>query len=347
MTQRTSRGGALAAVTLLAVGLQACGGSEHEPPEAVERAAVAVTVTDAWAASADRTYAARVEAGRQVEVATRASGRLQSVPVDVGDRVGTGQVVARLDGGDVEARIQSAEAHFALAERTHGRVSRLAAEGAASAQELDQAVAALESARAALAEARAQADYIEVTAPFAGTVIARMADPGDLAVPGRPVLRIQGDGERLVVADLPVEAQSEIVVGQALVARYDGASASVTVSRVVPALDPASRRFRVEARLDAGSSWPPGAVVRLDVAGAGGGSLWVPEDAVVRRGQLTGVFAVEADTVRLRWLRLGRESDGAVEVLAGPVGTLTVGRRPTPEVVDGAPVSGVTREAGR
>jgi RND family efflux transporter MFP subunit len=341
------RRGAFAAVSLLAVGLQACGGPDHEVPETIEVEPVAVAVTDAWTASANRTYAARIEAGRQVDIATRASGRLRSIPVDVGDRVRAGQVVARLDAGDVQARIQSAEAHFALAERTHGRVDRLAAEGAASAQELDQAVAALEAARAGLAEARAQAEYVEVTTPFAGVVTARMADPGDLAVPGRPVLRIEGDGRHRVVADLPVEARSEIAVGDELLVRYDDAVASATVSRVVPALDPATRRFRVEASLDESASWPAGAVVRIEVEGAGGGSLWVPEDAVIRRGQLTGVFAVEADTVRLRWLRLGRESGGAVEVLAGPVGSLTVVRRPAAEVVDGAPVSNATPEAAR
>ena len=347
MTQIVSRTGGLAAAALLALGLQACGGASHEATEVPSRDPVAVTVSDAWRASASRAYPARIEAGREADVATRASGRLQGVPVDVGDRVRAGQVVARLDGGDVTARIESAEAHFALAERTHGRVARLAAQGAASAHELDQAVAALEAARAGVAEARVQAGYVEVTAPFAGVVTARMAEPGDLAVPGRPVLRIQGEGQLVVVADLPMDARSLVEVGTELVVRDGGAMASVTVSRVVPSLDPASRRFRVEARLGADAEWPAGAVVSLELEGAGGGSLWVPEDAVVRRGQLAGVFAIESDTVRLRWLHLGRRVDGSVEVLAGPVGDLTVVRRPTPEIVDGAPVSSVTREEAR
>ncbi len=345
MKMSTMRAGAVAAGLTLA-GLQACGGAP-ETVEPVERAPVAVTVTDAWNADADRTFAARIEASRQADVATRTSGTLRSMPVDVGDRVRAGQVVAVVDGEDVSARIQGAEAQVALAEQTHGRVSRLAAQGAASQQELDQAVATLEAARAGLAEARAQAGYVEVTAPFAGVVSARMADPGDLAVPGRPVLRIQGAGATLVVADLPADAQGLVAPGTAVSVQGEGRAAGASVTRVVPALDPVSRRFRVEARIEGEAPWSPGEVVRLVLAGAGGGSRWVPEDAVVRRGQLAGVFAVESDTLRLRWLRLGRRVDDAVEILAGPEGTLTVVRRPDADLVDGQPVSGTTREEAR
>jgi hypothetical protein len=116
---------------------------------------------------------------------------------------------------------------------------------------------------------------------------------------------------------------------------------------VVPALDALSGRFRVEARLEDGAPWRPGAAVTLHVPVSGEGSRWIPETAVVRRGQLTGVFTVEADTLRLRWLRLGRSVGGAVEVLAGPVGPLEVVVAPGADVVDGAPVAGVTRETVR
>jgi hypothetical protein len=79
--------------------------------------------------------------------------------------------------------------------------------------------------------------------------------------------------------------------------------------------------------------------VTLSVADAGAGTRWIPADAVVRRGQMAGVFTVEQDSLRLRWLRLGRTVGDAVEVLAGPAGELTVVRSPARELVDGQPVS--------
>jgi hypothetical protein len=150
-----------------------------------------------------------------------------------------------------------------------------------------------------------------------------------------------------VVADLPADAGTFVAEGTALTVRAHGVSSGATVTRVVPALDPASRRFRIEARLEGDVPWRPGTAVTLAVAGAGAASLWIPEDAVVRRGQLAGAFVVESDTLRLRWLRLGRIEGGAVEVLAGPSGTLTVVRRPTPSLVDGSPVAAMTREEVR
>jgi RND family efflux transporter MFP subunit len=347
MTPTFSRAGALALATLLVAGLQACSDPGHEATIPTPPDPVSVTVSDAWSATAARSFAARVEAAHVAEVATRASGRLDAVPVDVGDHVRAGQVLASVDDADVRARVRAAEAGLALAERTHGRVSRLAEAGAASAQELDEVSAALEAARAALDEATAQSAYVSVRAPFDGVVTHRLADPGDLAVPGSPILRVEDRGAARVVADLPGDARSAIEVGQSVRVSGRGLAALATVSRVVPSLDPASRRFRVEAEVQGDMPWDVGSMLTLEVEGAGGGSLWIPGDAVVERGQLTGVYSVEGDTVRLRWLRLGRRTADAVEVLAGPAGPLTVVRAPGAEVRDGSPVSGMVRESRR
>ena len=72
--------------------------------------------------------------------------------------------------------------------------------------------------------------------------------------------------------------------------------------------------------------------------------MWVPADAVVRRGQLTGLFVVVENELRLRWIRPGRRSGDAVEVLAGlPPGSAVV-RRPGPAVLDGTAVGEVNEE---
>jgi RND family efflux transporter MFP subunit len=324
--------------------LAACGGGEPQPARPAAEP-VAVTVSDVWSAPAAVAHVARVEAAREADVATRASGQLVRLPVDVGDPVRAGQMLAELDGADIEARIAAASAQAELAERTHGRIERLAADGAASQQEMEEAAARLEAARAQLADARAQATYVQVRAPFDGVVVARYADPGDLAVPGRPVLRIAGSGALKIVADLPSELAGTVRAG-AVVRLVDGrgASSEATVVRVVPNLDPATRRFRVELRPDPTAALTAGEVVRLEFATDGVGTRWIPADALVRRGQLTGVFVLEGDTLRLRWLRTGRDEGERVELLAGPAGVLTVVRRPASTLRDGQPVASVTRE---
>ena len=63
------------------------------------------------------------------------AGTLESVRVEVGDRVRSGEVLAALDDRDVNARIEAAGAQERLAERAFGRIDALTADGAASAQE--------------------------------------------------------------------------------------------------------------------------------------------------------------------------------------------------------------------
>lgn len=330
-----------AAVTLV-VG---CGGGDAhggaEVPEPVE-----VEVSRVVTASAATWEPATLVADRRAELSTRTSGRIDELRVDVGSQVAAGETLVRLDGTDVRARLEGAEADARLARRYHERLERLVADGAVSDQEMDEARSRRERAEAAVREARAQLDYVVVRAPFAGTVATRSADPGDLAVPGRPILTLVDATSVHVEADLPSSAAGRVAVGDTVgvVLPDHGWRATAVIRRVAPSLREGSRRLRVEASLDpdgAPSSFLPGAFARLEIpgiVGPGGESSWIPDDAVVRRGQLTGVFTVEDDSLRLRWLRLGRERDGAVEVLAGPADLTAVVREPGPDARDGAPV---------
>lgn len=330
-----------AALTLVV----ACGGDDS--PGAAEVAEpVEVEVSRVVTASAATWEPATVVADRRAVLSTRTSGRIDELRVDVGSAVAAGQTLVRLDGTDVRARLEGAEAEAGLARRYHERLERLAADGAVSDQEMDEARSRLEGAEAAVREARAQLDYVVVRAPFAGVVATRSADPGDLAVPGRPILTLVDATAVHVEADLPSSAAGRVAVGDTVgvVLPDHEWRATAVIRRVAPSLREGSRRLRVEASLDPDgtpSSLLPGAFARLEIPGIGGpgsGSSWIPDDAVVRRGQLTGVFTVEDDSLRLRWLRLGRERDGAVEVLAGPAELTAVVREPGPDARDGAPV---------
>ncbi len=335
-------------VLLLSLTLAAAACSDADPgriPVADEPADV--TVSHPARATAAESFPASIVAERSAEVATRMSGTVEAVLVDVGDRVVRGQPLVRLDAADIRARVAAAEAALELAERSHRRVAALEEDGAASRAELDEATARLESARAGVREARAQQAYSEVRAPFAGEVTARSVDPGDLAVPGRPLLRLVAPGALKVTAELPGHRAGSLSAGSVVRVRAAGLDAPLEaeVTRVVNALGAGARTFRVEARVVAPPpSLLPGSWARLELPREGTGARWLPADAVVRRGQLRGVWAVADDTVRLRWVRLGRETDQAVELLAGPAGDLMVVRRPAADLHDGRPVGRLASE---
>lgn len=320
--------------------LAACGADVPEH-EAREMEPAAVTVTDAWTATSRASHPARVVHLQEAQVATRMAGTIVRIPVNVGDRVTRGALIAALDASDVQARIAGAQAQLELAQRTWTRVENLERDGAASTHEKDQALAQLRAAEAMLQEAEAHAAYVEIRAPFTGVVTARMADAGNLAAPGQPLVQLSGTGVK-VVAELPADLAGSVEVGQTVRLDTDRAAMNGQVANVVPALNRATRRFQIEVTPESPGALVPGSFVRMHLEGGNDETRWIPADAIFRLGQLTGVYAVESDTLRLRWLRLGRTLDGAVEVLGGPAGDLTVVRNPGGELSDGQPVSGVT-----
>lgn len=381
----------------------ACGAGEPGSIERGEDPVDVVVSLAAWAAGSE-SFAASVVSERNADVATRISGTIRAVHVELGAAVREGEPLVTLDDRDIAARVRSARAALELAETSHGRTERLVADNVASRQELDQSTSTLASARSALAEAEAQESYAVVRAPFGGIVTSRRVDPGDLATPGQPLVSIMDPAALKVVADLPANRAGTLAIGDPVeieivdagadVREGEGARAdgfgSARIVRIAPAFGGGSRTFRIEAHLDrALPGVYPGAYARVrlgrsaaaresgvrasrvredatvadpgdpadptdpaDPANSGapgdaqrGGTRWIPEDAIVERGQLRGVFAVEDDVVRLRWVRLGERRDGAVELLAGPAGMTTVVRRPGIGLSDGRAVGSIRTEA--
>lgn len=341
------RAAAVAAVTL-AAGVAACGGGEEGAAPGAGPSPADVTVSAADTAAAERTVPATVEAASTANISTRMSGTVEDVRVDVGSSVRRGDTLVVLDDRDVEARVDRAAAALRQTRRYHRRIRTLAGDGAATEQELDDAEADLEKARAGLEEARAQRAYVALRSPFDGVVTRRSVDPGDLAAPGRPVLTLVETGSVKVVADLPAELAPTVEAGTpvTVVEPRSGRRAAAEVVRASPAVEASTRQFRVEARFTAGGSGgltvSPGSFVRLRLAGTGPPAVWVPADAVLRRGQLTGVYVLRADTLRLRWIRAGERRDGSVEALSGLAPGERVVRRPGARLVDGTPAGEVS-----
>ena len=308
-----------------------------------------VTVSPVVRAAGSQLVAARVVAEEEAQLATRASGTVRAVLVEVGAQVRSGQTLVRLDDAGVESGVAAAESNVTVARKTYSRLENLVRDGAATDQELDQARARMEMAEANLDEARANRDYVVLKAPFAGTITARYVDPGDMASPGQPVITVSGSRGVKIVADAPAPLASRIAVGDAvrILDQETGRHWPATVTRRVPVIERATNRFRLEARFDdAAEGVPlPGTFVRIAVAGIEEAGLLVPSDALIRKGQLTGVFALEDGTLRLRWIRPGRTAEGMVEVLSGLDLDARVVRTPSPTILDGATAGDVREES--
>jgi RND family efflux transporter MFP subunit len=263
------------------------------------------------------TAAGTAEPVERAVLSTRLMGTVTGVLVQEGDRVQRGQVLARIDARDLEARRAQLEASILAAQSTAAdariqaaRFRALYADSAATRYQLEQAElglaraeAALEAAQGAGVELTATASYARIEAPFTGIVTRRLADPGSFAAPGSPILEIQ-DGSRLRVSvTAPVSVAARLRRGDTLAARIDGIPMAATVEGVTPATGGALARVNALVANPQGNLLP-GSAADLDLPQATRRGLLIPTGAIVEDGDLTGVRVATAAGSELRWIKL-------------------------------------------
>jgi membrane fusion protein, multidrug efflux system len=277
-----------------------------------------------------------VDAERTAAVSSRVMATVTAVLVQPGDTVRQGQVLVEIDPatargqeGQAKGALAQAEAALALAERNLERFKALAAKGAASQLELDMATMQYRQAKGAVAQGEGAVEATssiaresKVVAPFAGRVTAKLAEVGDLAAPGRPLVMVESaTGRRLVLA-VPetVLAGSGLKVGAPVAVRLDSRPGQVMdgrVSEVYPGADPISHAFTVKVAIEgevaAGLSGHAAITVGTREA------VGVPRAALQRMGGLDLVVVRDVNGLsQSRAVTVGGElPDGRVEVLSG------------------------------
>jgi RND family efflux transporter MFP subunit len=277
-------------------------------------------------------FSGYVEAIDAAAVAPRVMATIVSLSLREGDAVGEGEVVAVLDDRDARARLAQTEAALAAANAqsvqaglAFERAKKLRAADAATEQDLeaaraarDGAVAHEERARNAADEARAALSWYTLVAPFGGRVLARHAEPGQMAVPGQPVVTLyRADAVRFAVA-VPEERASRLVVGSEHEIAFEGGSPArlARLARVLPAADPRTGTVTLHFDL-AGEGLRAGELGRLRLAAGEREALLVPAAAIERVGQIERARLVRDGAAALVSVRTGKRHGDSLEVLSG------------------------------
>ena len=252
----------------LVLGLAACTGGEPAPGDTTSlRPAYVVAVREGQAQGGE--FIGEVRAIQRAELAFAVSGRVVRVGVEPGDRVRRGQVLAVLDEQPLSAQLAAAnsEAESAAAQfdESRQRLDRLqkaiqanaasAAEIGAARLELSTAESALRKAKASQAAARWSLEQAQLRAPIDGSVGMRTLEVGQAAVPGTPVLTVDGAGRELVVS-LP--EQTPLKKDQAVTLRARGEQVESRVLRLASRLDAGGVRkvyLAMPEHASVGSTW--------------------------------------------------------------------------------------------
>jgi len=331
-----------AASSTAAVPVQAVTVSSRQWPEAYEATGTVRARTTAVLSSKVMAYVREVA----VQVGDRVPEGQRLVTLDSQDLETN---VRRAEATETEVRsaipeadnaIAAAKATLDLAQTTFKRMEELASKKSISNQEFDEASARLKAAQAAydmtrarrsqlepklaqveqeIRAARIMRDYTRISAPFAGVVTAKSAEPGTLAAPGAPLVTLEREGAYRLEASVDESRLPSVKAGQTVDVALEALDRRLAarVSEIVPSVDAASRAYIVKIDLPALPDLRSGMFGRALFPLGTRKVVAIPAGAMIERGQLQSVFVVEDGAAHTRLITTGKRAPDGIEVLSG------------------------------
>jgi RND family efflux transporter MFP subunit len=307
-----------------------------------------------------------VEARNTVDVGFLVDGRLQSRAVDIGDEVKVGDVIATIDPTDLQNQLDSANAQVAAAEAELARATpeeaakrKLLADGVTTQNDYDQALKALQTAKANVDGAKAsqrlaqdQLKYATLTSTVDGIVTETGAEPGEVVAAKQMIVQVAEeksfDGVFSVGADIATAATIGLPV-EVWLQSDPTVRMSGTIRQIAPLADPTTGTYTIKVALP--DDRPPtvrlGSLVRGSAEVTGDTVVKLPPTALLQTGDNPMVWVVSPsdDTVAKRQVTVLRYDSDAVLVSDGlkkgelvvsiGVNSLTEGQEVKPEKVAG------------
>lgn len=292
-------------------------------------------------------YLGVMESYTRSDLSARISGNILAINKREGDSIGPGELLVVIDDRELTDRAQAVDAEArATQQRLIGAKSAyetqksiyerdvsLYSDGAISKEALERSRATFDGAQATIsafqesiqgmkksaAAAQTQADYAKIYAPFAGIVSKRWSDPGDLAIPGKPILTVEKSSPCKVVVQIPQEEINRVKKRTKVYLLNGDQRLTAMVDRIYPALGK-NLLGAVEIILNARPfNLPSGSTVGVDLVVNQVAGFLVPENAVVKTGQGAFVYALDKNVVRIKPVSVLGTGAGQTAI-SGPVG---------------------------
>lgn len=334
--------------------LSLLGGCEEQAPaneaEEVIRPAQIMEVAAQNAMSGLR-FPGRVRAAQRAELAFNLPGRIVELPVQEGQWIAKGDLVARLDAESVELQLASAVAEYNKARTDYNRVQKIWQQSQAVAKaEVDQKRTAMEVARSRYLAAKKDVTDTRLTAPFAGVVAKRQVENFSNVQAKEPIVSLQDNSELEIVIHVPervVRSEPRQVAGFAVFADYPGQPLPVSLKSFSTQADAQTQSYEVVLALDPGYSIKvlPGMSVEIQPrqydSSAVAQQVRIPLQAILSTAKGdTQVWLVDAETsrVRARTVTLGQVQGTEVVVLSGLQGGERIVTAGVSQLREGMPV---------
>jgi RND family efflux transporter MFP subunit len=235
----------------------------------------------------------KLYAVQQSKVAFQIGGKIQTISVDIGDKVEKGSVLAELDNREILANLNQADAKYKLAEQLLERFKDLKSQGHISIQELDKAESDFAVAKSQQDFYQVKLEQTKILAPFNGLIQSRYLDEGTVINPGLPILEILDSEKVEAHIAMPLNLVNKVSLKQTYAFNLNGKPVLGTLKRLSPmSLGGSNNRLAI---FEFNTFFVPGAVINLELEiyeNARG--TWIPIKALSQSdGGLWSVYTVD------------------------------------------------------
>ena len=293
--------------------------SQQKPPPPMPVKAVAAKLAPAID---EVTAVGTMRADESVTLRPEIAGRIGEIRFQEGASVARGAVLVRLDQSELAAVLASSKAQAALEQQRLERSEDMFKKGFIAQQALDEQRANRLRAQAKVHEDEARLAKTELRAPFPGVMGLRQVSEGAYVAAGTDIARLEKIDQLKVDFRVPESFVGRLKAGQALklqVDAYAERSFPGHVYAIETAVDEATRTVLVRARVaNPELRLRPGMFARVQAQiGVREKAVWIPEAAIVPRGQDSFVFRVAEGRAALVKVRTGVRKVGEVEITEG------------------------------
>ncbi len=271
----------------------------------------------------------------QVTPAARVMARVLSANFHEGEKVKNGRTLVVLDTRDLETRKMQAQSGLAtarhaleIASKNLGRKKDLFSTADIPLAELEmaqlaesQASSAVSAASAAVSELDVNLSYAVAKAPFSGTIVRKMTETGNMVAPGQPLFIIQDNSRIRIIAPVGTDLASSLRAGKKIAASIGNEKIEGIIEGIVSSGDIRAPGLRLQILINnPGYRYQTGvlAIVKVPLGMKEEKRLTIPKDALVKSGQLSGVYIAGDDKIaHFRWLTVSEDKDGSINVLTG------------------------------
>jgi RND family efflux transporter MFP subunit len=273
-------------------------------------------------------------------IAPKITALIMEIRVNVGDKVKKGDIIARLDNREIRAQEQAALASLAgtnaqasRAKADEQRTRSLYSKEAATRENFDAVVARSKEVQAGVRQASSTVNEIRsrmsdalLIAPFDGTVVKRLKQPGDMGLPGDPMVTLQTSQGLRLEADIPSTCAGKFKIGMDVTVHIDTLeqTAIAQIDEISPEVDPQTRTQLIKIILPAIEGLQPGFFGWLEQACDQHEAILIPANAVQHIGQLEVVKVLSEGRSLMRHIRTAKTFGDQIEVISGLQGGETV-----------------------